>query len=131
MTPKAVLDSSAWFHLLQGTKPGERVKTLLQATDSQQIVTPTIIVAEVLGVLRRRGGSPLTFQSALTQHSTLEPLTQAVAELAGELYGRLKRDHPGLSLVDAVVLAHARTLAAPLWTSDRELASQEGVEPLE
>lgn len=132
MTTEAVLDASAWFHFLEGTTAGARVRRFLAQAPPDQVSTPTIVVAEVIGKLRRSDRTPVPFLKALARHSTVEPLTQQVAELAGQVYGPLKLRRPDLSLADAVVLAHARSVAGrTLWTSDDALAGQPEVHRVE
>jgi len=86
---------------------------------------PTVVVAEAW-----RGGSGSARLAKILAACRIEPLVEDVARLAGEALGVVR----GATTIDAIVVACAHALGAPLVTSDprdlRALADHFGGIPL-
>lgn len=124
---RIVLDSSAWLHLLQGTSVGAKVGDSVLLRGQPDVITPAVVVGEVLSRLFRAGAPPRKFVGILARHSVVQALDQDLAEFGASLYAQLRPTRHRLSLVDALVLAHARRSGADCWTTDRDFEGLESV----
>lgn len=105
-----LVDTSIWIdHLRHGNS---RLQALLEAG---QVITHPFIIGELaLGNLRQRS----------TVLSSLQDLSQVVCANDKEVLSFIEYHSLagiGIGYVDAHLLASARLVAAPLWTSDRRL----------
>ena len=110
-----VLDSFAWIEYFNGTSAGERVQSLLEA---RHAVTPAIVVAELSGKhkrLNRDFGPKYDFVKART---SVVPLEEELARVAGELNFERKKRVKGWGMADSIVLATARRSGSKIVTGD-------------
>ncbi len=110
------IDASAWIELFEGTNIGKQVQNYL---DSNEAVTPSIVIAEVCSAAKRKGiDADAAFHAMST--STVVHLTPELARKSGILHAQLRRENSKFSLGDAVVLATARQLNAKILTKDSD-----------
>src|SRR5207237_1698223 len=100
-----VLDSLAWIEYFNGTGAGEKVRSFLE---SGFAVTPAIVVAELSEKYKRLGrefGPRYDFVKART---SIVPLEEELARLAGEISFERKKRVKGWGMADSTVLATGR-----------------------
>lgn len=126
---KTVIDTYAWIEIFIGSKSGEKAKEIIQK--SEETYTPDIVVAEVARKYLKEGIEEKTIFERLTtieETSEITPIDKNVALESAKCYLELveKAKTKGLktpSLLDAIVLAIARTLKARIVTGDEHLES--------
>ena len=124
-----VLDTYAWIEYFEGTSQGHFVKELVESKRDQYLFTPAIVLAEladalVKGKLSLPGEDLLYF---VKQTTTLIPLSEDIAYLAGTLKRQIRKKHSDFGLIDALVLATAHVGRAQLVTGDPHLVGERGV----
>jgi len=112
-----VIDSYAWIEYFRGTQSGKAVRPYVEGN---RAATSTLTLAELKGkYLREKWSSfeeDLEFVSART---FIEPVSRAIALLAGELNHTRKKSIKDWGMADSVVLATARSTSAKVVTGDR------------
>jgi predicted nucleic acid-binding protein len=120
-----VLHASAALELLLQTPLGARVAERA-LTDEESLHAPHLLDVEVAQVLRRY---------LLARELTAERAEEALGDFAdlplvryahGDLLARVWQLHDSLTAYDAVYVALAEALNAPLLTTDRKLAHAHG-----
>jgi predicted nucleic acid-binding protein len=122
-----VIDSSAVVDLLTGG--GERATWVAERIgDSEPLAAPHLLDVEVIGALRRL---------VKAGHVSLHAADRAVGDLVQldleryphlDLVDRAWSLRDRLSMGDAIFVALAEALAAPLLTTDRRLARAHGLD---
>jgi len=110
-----VLDSFAWIEYFNGTTAGEKVQSFLEAG---RVLTPAIVVAELSEKhkrLNREFGPKYDFVKART---SIVPLEEELARVAGELNFERKKRVKGWGLADSIILATARRSKSKVVTGD-------------
>jgi predicted nucleic acid-binding protein len=110
-----VLDSFAWIEYFNGTSAGEKVQTFLETGG---VLTPAIVVAELSEKhkrLNREFGPKYDFVKART---SVVPLEEELARVAGELNFERKKRVKGWGMADSIVLATARRSKSMIVTGD-------------
>ena len=110
-----VLDSFAWIEYFNGTGAGEKVQNFLEIG---LVVTPAIVVAELSEKhkrLNRDFGPKYDFVKART---SVVPLEEELARVAGELNFERKKTVKGWGMADAIILATARRAGSQIVTGD-------------
>jgi len=110
-----VLDSFAWIEYFNGTTAGEKVQSFLEAG---RVLTPAIVVAELSEKhkrLNREFGPKYDFVKART---SVVPLEEELARVAGELNFERKKRVKGWGMADSIVLATARLSKSVIVTGD-------------
>jgi len=110
-----VLDSFAWIEYFNGTNAGEKVQSFLE---TGRALTPAIVVAELSEKhrrLNREFGPKYDFVKART---SVVPLEEELARVAGELNFDRKKTVKGWGMADSIVLATARQSKSIIVTGD-------------
>jgi predicted nucleic acid-binding protein len=110
-----VLDSFAWIEYFNGTSAGEKVRNVLE---TELVVTPAIVVAELSEKhkrLNREFGPKYDFVKART---SIVPLEEELARVAGELNFERKKKVKGWGMADSIILATARRAGSRIVTGD-------------
>jgi predicted nucleic acid-binding protein len=110
-----VLDSFAWIEYFNGTSAGEKVQSFLEAG---RVLTPAIVVAELSEKhkrLNREFGPKYDFVKART---SVVPLEEELARVAGELNFERKKSVKGWGMADSIILATARRAGSRIVTGD-------------
>jgi predicted nucleic acid-binding protein len=110
-----VLDSFAWIEYFNGTTAGEKVRDVLE---TGLVVTPAIVVAELSEKhkrLNREFGPKYDFVKART---SVVPLEEELARMAGELNFERKKRVKGWGMADSIILATARRAGSRIVTGD-------------
>jgi predicted nucleic acid-binding protein len=128
-----LLDSYAWIEYFLGSAKGSRVETFLK---EEQVVTPTIVLAEIARKYIKEGFSEGGVRKRLFFIASKSLLTEISIELAieaGKAYMQLlkkakKEDLDTPSLADAIILASARTQNLGIVTGDPHFKGLKEVE---
>src|SRR6266581_5958399 len=110
-----VLDSFAWIEYFNGTNAGEKVQDFLE---TGLALTPAIVIAELSEKhkrLNREFGPKYDFVKART---SVVPLEEELARVAGELNFERKKRVKGWGMADSIVLATARRSGSRIVTGD-------------
>src|SRR6266581_7979303 len=110
-----VLDTFAWIEYFNGTSAGEKVQDFLE---TGLVLTPAIVVAELSEKhrrLNREFGPKYDFVKART---SVVPLEEELARVAGELNFDRKKTVKGWGMADSIVLATARQSKSIIVTGD-------------
>lgn len=109
-----VLDTTILIDHLRGSPDCRRA--LHKANrDGERLIGSVLTRAEILAGMRSHERRDT---DELLGSVTWEPVSQTLADRAGELARTYLRSHRGISLVDYVVAATALHHAAPLWTAN-------------
>ena len=125
-----MVDTYAWIELFIGSEKGRIVKEKLGS--AEEVYTPDIVLAELAKKYAREGVELSVVEERLSKISEISriiPIDKGIAIRAAEVDREL-RDRArkaGLkepSLVDAIILATARTLDANLITGDQHFKGE-------
>jgi predicted nucleic acid-binding protein len=121
---KIVVDSYAWVEIFQGTEKGQ--SALKAILDSELVITPEIVLAEISRKYFREGAKEQVIRSrirTISQSSELSQIDEVIAVESGRSYLEIaeiakKAKNKKPSLFDAIVLATARVNNANVLTGD-------------
>ncbi len=111
------MDAYAWVEYLDGSPRGLRVRDIVEGTGNTVITSP-ITLAEVVSTFLRMGKDPKLAVMALESNSTIPPVEQTLAKMAGEVHAEGRKRHSDFGLADAFVLATARSRSSKVLTGD-------------
>jgi predicted nucleic acid-binding protein len=115
---KAVIfDTSALIEEITAGEKASFVEEIWKDT-SFSVEVPTLVLAELVSVLRRKGINPTEVRERIITSCIILPLTEKVALDAGELHAQLRKKDSGISLADCIVMAHAEEEGAMIVTVD-------------
>jgi predicted nucleic acid-binding protein len=117
MNKKYIIDAYAWIEYLIGSKTGEKVKSVLEAENSE-IYTCAITVAEVVSKTAREGQNFEVAYDVLTSNSQVVCVDEEISKEAGVLHSEMRRTRMDFGLADAYVLAIARRSHLKIITGD-------------
>jgi len=114
---KYVIDASAWVEYLIGSRAGEKVRSVLDAENSE-IYTCAVTVAEVVSKTAREGQDFEVAYDVLTSNSQVVCVDEGISKDAGLLHSKMRETEKEFGLADAYLLAIARKLGAMVLTGD-------------
>jgi predicted nucleic acid-binding protein len=117
MNKKYIIDAYAWIEYLIGSKTGEKVKSVLEAENSE-IYTCAITVAEVVSKTARERENFEVAYDVLTSNSQVVCVDEEISKEAGVLHSEMRRTRKDFGLADAYVLAIARRTCSKIMTGD-------------
>ena len=110
-----VLDSFAWIEYFNGTSAGEKVQSFLE---TGLAVTPAIVVAELSEKHKRLNREFAPKYDFVKARTSIVPLEEELARVAGELNFERKKRVKGWGMADSIVLATARRSGSRIVTGD-------------
>lgn len=119
MSDAIVVDSYAWVEYAAGSAEGEQAQPYIEG--DYLLYTPAIVVAELAdraSRTERREACEDDLRPFIRRHTTVIPLDEELADLAGALKWELRGSSPEAGLADAIVLATARSTEARVLTGD-------------
>ncbi|MEM2729812.1 MAG: type II toxin-antitoxin system VapC family toxin [Candidatus Korarchaeum sp.] len=130
---RIVLDTYGWVEIFIGSEDGERVRRIVE--ESEEVYTPTIVLAEVARKYLREGFGEdeiLERLDVIDYSSEVVPIDKRIALEAAKCYleltERAKREKlRDPSLFDAIILATARVLGAKLLSGDEHFKGMDEV----
>lgn len=117
MNKKYIIDAYAWIEYLIGSKIGEKVKSVLEAENSETY-TCAITVAEVVSKTAQEGQNFEVAYDVLTSNSQVVCVDEEISKEAGVLHSEIRRTRKDFGLADAYVLAIARRSRLKIMTGD-------------
>lgn len=128
-----MLDTYGWVEIFIGSEDGERVRRIVE--ESEEVYTPTIVLAEVARKYLREGFGEdeiLERLDVIDYSSEVVPIDKRIALEAAKCYleltERAKREKlRDPSLFDAIILATARVLGAKLLSGDEHFKGMDEV----
>ncbi len=112
-----ILDTSALIEELTGGEKAPPIEEIWN-DPSVSVEIPTLVLAELVSVLRRKGINPIEVCERIRSSCILLPLTDDVALEAGELHAQLRKKDASISLADCIVMVHANEEGAMIITMD-------------
>jgi predicted nucleic acid-binding protein len=117
MSRKYIVDAYAWIEYLIGSKAGEKVRSVLDAENSE-IYTCAITVAEVVSKTAREEQNFEIVYDVLTSNSQVVCVDEDISKEAGLLHSQMRETKKDFGLADAYALAIAREIGAKVLTGD-------------
>lgn len=114
---KYLLDTSAWIEYLEGSQIGEKVSKILQSSECE-IVTISLIIAETISKVKRKGGDVESAYNILTSSSVLIDTDKRIAKESGILHAKEKEKNDKFSLADAIIATTAKAHNLKIVTKD-------------
>ena len=113
-----LLDSFAWFEYFHGTKRGERVRALLEGAGS--LFTSPLVLAEITSKVTRVEGAGKAAErlAFVLAHSAVIPVDETIGIEAGQIHAHERKTKRDFGMVDAVILASARSRGVSVLTGD-------------
>lgn len=109
------MDTFAWIEYFAGTIHGEKTRPYVEGGDA---ITPSIVIAEFTDKYEREGIDPEERLSFIKTKSSISQLDESLAEAAGSISARRRKEVRGWGIVDSIVLATARKAGAKIVTGD-------------
>ena len=115
-----LIDSSAWIEYLEATPSGAKASKIIEG-GKNTIITPNIVMAEVVSKVIRKGGNHEIAVNAIQTLS--KPATEEWGDFirAGKEHAKLKERIKGISLADAIILTLAEKNRAAIVTKDSHI----------
>lgn len=115
--PKHVIDSYAWIEYFTASIKGEIVKKIIESP-ANEIITPTIVMAEVISITKRENRDTDTVYKNLIGLSKIYDFDLELAKEVGILHAEIRRKISDFGMADTVILLTARKLGAKVVTGD-------------
>jgi predicted nucleic acid-binding protein len=113
-------DSWAWVEYFRGSEVGRKVKDILEGTEV--LFTPAVCLAELKAKYLSEKHDPTERLQLIKSRTSIIAVDASAAEDAADL----KLQHK-LHMVDAIILACARSCESDLLTGDRHFRGAPGV----
>ncbi len=113
---RIILDTYAWIEYFRGAS--EVAKKFIEGR--YELLTPTIVLAELSDKYRREGNSQWEFRRRFIKlRSRVIFLDDRTADRAGDLKMDLRKHYNDASLADAIILAHCVQTNSKILTGDK------------
>ncbi len=119
-----ILDSWAWVEYFLGSPSGKKVRQFILGKD---LCCSVLSIAEVADWCVRNGLDSRKYLETITALATVLVFDSEMAEKAGNSLAGLKRNSPGIGMVDAIIYAQALSAGLLLVTGDRHFEGLPGV----
>jgi len=117
MNEKYIIDAYAWIEYLIGSKPGEKVKDILE-DESNETYTCAVTVAEVISKTAREERDYEVAYDILTSNSQVINIDEEISKETGILHSEMRKTKKDFGLADAYILALARKINSKILTGD-------------
>jgi len=117
MNEKYIIDAYAWIEYLIGSKPGEKIKGILE-DERNEIYTCAVTVAEVISKTAREERDFEVAYDILVSNSQVINIDEEISKEAGILHSEMRKTKKDFGLADAYVLALARKINSKILTGD-------------
>ena len=112
-----VIDAWAWIEYLIGSEHGEKLKEIIDENNNQ-VYTCAITFAEVISKVARENRNIEAAYSILSSNSQIINIDKDISMQAGLIHCEIRKSLKDFGLVDAYVLAIARSIKAKVLTGD-------------
>jgi len=116
-----LLDTYAWVEFFNGTEKGKKVKAILK---KENCFTSTICLAELSEWIERENINRKEKMHEIKTLSSILELDQEILELAGILKVQKRKKEKGFGLIDAIILATAKTYKLKIVTGDKHFKEE-------
>ena len=120
------LDTYAWIEYFEGSQDGKKIKDIIEGGSKHKLFTPSVVLAELSDSIVR--GKVKTEWEQLIRFVTLNThiteINQNMVRESGIIKNSLRKNHPNIGLIDAIVLATARAVNSKLLTGDSHLTEE-------
>ena len=116
---KFVVDASAWIDYFDESERGKRLAKILESDDSE-LFTSAATVAEVVSKFLRRKFPPENAVNAIISLSNVLDVTSDIAWETGKIHSEVKKRNESFGMLDAFVMATARSMSTKVLTSDND-----------
>ena len=119
-----LLDSYAWVEFFNGTEKGKKVKAFLE---KENCFTSAISIAELSEWIERERLNRKEKMREIKTLSSVLSLDLELLELAGIVKIQKRRKEKGFGLIDAIILATAKTHGLKIVTGDKHFKEEKAV----
>ena len=119
-----IFDSWAWVEYFKGSEAGKAVRAMIEG--DEVLSTPAVCLAEIRAKYLSEGHDPTERLRFVKSRTSVIAVDAGIAEAAADLKGKHR-----LHMVDALVLACARSVEGELVTGDKHFRGIPGVAMLE
>ncbi len=116
---KIIIDTSAWIEYLEDSPRGNQVASFLESNNFE-IFVPSAVIAEVVNIALRKYKNESIAMNAMQSLAAIIPLTTEIAFVAGKLYAEHHSKKNSFGMIDAFILATAKTIGAKVLTFDND-----------
>ena len=114
-----VVDAYAWIEYLEGSEKGKKVSEIIM-NNSNEIITSSATVAEVLGKVLRRNQDIKIALNHINNLSTVYNVSQEIGILSAQIHFEVKKKIKEFGMLDAFVAATAKKIDAKILTGDND-----------
>ncbi|MBI2573742.1 PIN domain-containing protein [Candidatus Woesearchaeota archaeon] len=114
-----VVDASAWVEYFNGSKKGEKVKSILE-NDENKIYTNIITIAELSSFFEKKEMNFSEARKIILSISSIYTMDVKFAEEVGKIHTKIRKERTKFGLADAFVLHTAQVLSAMAVTADED-----------
>jgi len=127
---RVVLDTWAWWEILQASPVGETLQQNYLDRGGTRVFTSSITLGEISAKMTSEGrkGDVTLVVASIRKESEIVDVSPEIAVSAGILRLDLRKADPKASLADAIILSTARSLDAVLVSADPAFRGQSDVQ---
>ena len=123
MSGMMCIDSKGWIERLSDGPKSSRYNKIIDAVETEEIITPVIVLYEVYKKIKKIRGEEVALEAiAALSQTNVVTIDRTIALEAADYSLEY-----GLHMADALVYASARHHSAQLYTSDDDLKGLNGV----
>ena len=119
---KLLIDAFSWIEYLEGSAIGEEVHRILKNKEHEIFVLP-ITIAEVVSKTERKKGNTQLAYNIILENANIIETTPRVARETGMLHAQTRKKIPHFGIVDALLIATAKSIGARVLTGDSHFKS--------
>ncbi len=120
-----LLDTWAWIEYFKGSEKGRTVRQIIEKTAPR---TSVLSIAEIANWCARNDLDPSPYISAIKASSGVIGVKEEVAKNAGTYLCQMRKQAPGMGMVDSLIYTEAISSGTKLLTGDPHFKNLEGVE---
>lgn len=126
LSQACVIDTYAWYEYFIGSETGLEIKELIE---KGSLVTPSIVVAELVNKFTREGKPYADFVNFLKLRSEVVPIDLEIAERAGNLRTELNKNKAAnkIGMGDAIIMAVAKKRGIKIISGDEHFRNLKDV----
>ncbi len=116
---KFIVDACAWIDYFDDSEKGRKFAEIIES-DSHEIFTSAATVAEVVSQFLKRRFFPEKAINGIISLSNVLDVTPDIAWETGRIHNETKKRNESFGMLDAFVVATAKTMNAKILTSDND-----------
>ena len=119
-----IMDTSAWMEYFLNTKNALRIEQLL---NNQEIVTPYIVLIELSCKAEKEKWNFEKILKFIKSKSAIIGIDDKIIIDCGKNYVQERKNKPGFSMADSIILSTAKNLKSEILTKDQHFKDKEEV----